>query len=93
MPSRDQRSSGQKYAEPAYAASTWSHTPSSAPVEEIKIQVLSTRISKRQLNVLTLQTFFYTDIIRSEFEDVQTGPSSDRLSKAHTPVVPKVAHS
>ena len=27
------------------------------------------------------------------YENVQTGPSSERLSKAHTPVVPKVAHS
>src|SRR3954469_15914432 len=29
-PSRHQRSSGQTAAEPAYAASTWSHTPASA---------------------------------------------------------------
>ena len=29
----------------------------------------------------------------TKFEDVHTGPSSDSLSKAHTPVVPKVAHS
>ena len=26
-------------------------------------------------------------------DDLHTGPSSDRLSKAHTPVVPNVAHS
>ncbi len=36
---------------------------------------------------------FITDIIESKFEDLQTGPSSESLSKAHTPVDPKVAHS
>lgn len=33
------------------------------------------------------------DWIGVKWRDVQTGPSSDRLSKAHTPVVPSVAHS
>lgn len=33
------------------------------------------------------------DHIRNESQDLQTGPSSDNLSKAHTPVVPKVKQS
>lgn len=33
------------------------------------------------------------DHIRNERQNVQTGPSSDRLSNAHTPVVPKVRQS
>lgn len=50
---------------------------------------------EKDLNTMTFHVVLSnrTDNIGSKFEDVQTGPSSDRLSKAHTPVDPKVAHS
>lgn len=46
-----------------------------------------------QHSVWTLQAESKQTFLWSKLEDVQTGPSSERLSKAHTPVEPNVAQS
>lgn len=46
-----------------------------------------------QHSVWTVQAESKQIFLWSKLEDVQTGPSSDRLSKAHTPVEPNVAQS